>query len=470
MKYCSILFLVLISYSVLGQLSITPAPQKVIYNDSVLFFEFDKANMKALATQLKSRINEKYDSIIGDEGYKIKVLPTGIVVSANTSHGLYYGMRTLDIISEQQTDDKGIVRFRCCTIIDYPKYAYRGMHLDVCRHFFSKEVVKKYIDELAKNKMNYFHWHLTDDQAWRIQIKKYPRLTEVGAWRTEKDGSKYGGFYTQEDIKEIVSYAAERNITIVPEIEMPGHSSAAVAAYPWLSCSGKEINVPNHWGIFKDIYCPSDTAIGFMRNVLDEVCTLFPGPYIHLGGDEVPKEQWQASPLVQKLKAAKKLANEEEVQHYFMKQMEDYLSTKGKRAIGWGEIVRGGLSSSTIVMSWMGKTAGIKAAQNGNNVIMAPRLFCYFDYPQSKEDKKSAWWMAYLPVKKVYSFSPATGSSKLDSKVLGGEATLWTEYVTNENRLWHQLKPRIAAMGEALWGTNKNWADFNQRIKRADNK
>lgn len=333
-----------------------------------------------------------------------------------------------------------------------PAFSYRGMHLDVCRHFFSKEIIKQYIDTLSKYKLNYFHWHLTDDQGWRIEIKKYPKLTQVGAWRKEKDGSIYGGFYTQDDVREIVKYGQEKSITIVPEIEMPGHSSAAIAAYPWLGCNGKQIEVPNRWGIFKDIYCPTDSTFQFLRDVLDEVCGLFPSHYIHIGGDEVPKQQWMQSEFCKKLMKEKNLKNGEELQHYFMKQMEDYLLTKGRRSIAWGEAVRGGISDSMIIMSWRGKGAGIKAAKRGNEVIMAPRFTCYFDYPQSIKDKKHVWWMTYTPLKKVERFNPSSNciTKAQNAKILGGEATLWTEYVTNEKELWHQLLPRLAAFGEVL--------------------
>jgi len=326
------------------------------------------------------------------------------------------------------------------------------MHLDVSRHFFDKEIIKQYIDTLAKYQLNYFHWHLTDDQGWRIEIKKYPKLTAIGAWRTEKDGSRYGGFYSQDDVKEVVQYAALRNVTIVPEIELPGHSSAAIAAYPWLGCTGKQIEVPHRWGIFKDIYIPTDSTFRFLEDVLDEICELFPSHYIHIGGDEVPKKQWIQSPFCKQFMKEKKLKNAEQLQYYFMKKIEDYLLTKGRRSMAWGEAVRGGISDSMIIMSWLGKGAGIKAAKRGSNVVMAPRLSCYFDYPQSLKDKKHAWWMTYTPLKKVARFSPQSKrlSEEENKRIIGAEATLWTEYVTNERELWHQLVPRIGAFGNAL--------------------
>lgn len=332
-------------------------------------------------------------------------------------------------------------------------YAYRGMHLDVSRHFFKKDIVKQYIDTLAKYQLNYFHWHLTDDQGWRIEIKQYPLLTSVGAWRKEKDGTVYGGFYTQDDIREIVQYAGQRNITIIPEIDIPGHSSAAIAAYPWLGCTGKQIVVPSTWGIFHDIYLPSDSTFQFLRNVMDEVCALFPSPYIHIGGDEVPKQQWRKNSFCQQLIKTKQLKNEEGLQHYFMQQIEHYLQSKGKRCIAWGEALRGGVSDSMIIMSWRGKGAGIKAARQGNQAIMASRFYCYFDYPQSLKDKKAAWWMTYTPLEKVARFHPSSKqlSAAQNQNIIGGEATLWTEYITTEKQLWHQLSPRIQVFGQTLW-------------------
>lgn len=405
-----------------------------------------------------------YDTILGNEGYHVHINKDSIILNGNDAEGIFRGICTLD----QMIAAKSGEYLPCCDITDYPAYSYRAMHLDVCRHFFSKDFIKKYIDKLAYYKINTLHWHLTDDQGWRIEIKKYPNLTDIGAWRTEKDGSKYGGYYTQEDIKEIVAYAQERYITIIPEIEMPGHSSAALAAYPYLGCTGDQIIVPNTWGIKKDIYAPTDTVFHFFEDVMDEVCALFPGRYIHIGGDEAPKAQWKSSPIAQAVMKEHNLKNEEELQHYFMHRVENYLNKKGKLAIGWGEVVKGGLSDSLVVMSWLSKDAGIKAAKHGNDVIMAPRGYCYFDYPQ-KGDVAKAFWMLPLPISKVYKFDPTPKTlNKVASKhILGGEATLWTEYVSTEEQAWHQLVPRLAALSEALWTKpeNKNYANFQKRIQ-----
>jgi len=401
------------------------------------------------------------DSLRSSEGYFLSVKKDSVVIRAFSERGFAYGIQSLLILY-----DKNKNAFSGCEIFDEPQYAYRAMHLDVCRHFFGKEVVKQYIGLLAALKMNTLHLHLTDDQGWRIEIKKYPKLTEVGAWRTEKDGSRYGGFFSQQDLKELVAFAAQRQVNIIPEIEIPGHSSAAIAAYPFLSCHGRQIDVPNTWGIKRDIYCPTDSTIQFLKNVLDEVCEIFPSPYIHIGGDEAPKAQWRQSDFVSKLKDEKSLKNFEAVQHYFMNEIEKHLAAKGRRAIGWGEVTKGGMSKDMIVMSWLSKAAGNKAMKQGNAAIMAPRFYCYFDYPQSSKDKLHAIWMTQLPLKKVYRFSPAGRNFLPKNKyfLLGGQATVWTEFITNESQLLHQVMPRLAAMSEALWSKEKNYVDFLRRI------
>ncbi|MFN8286758.1 MAG: beta-N-acetylhexosaminidase [Chitinophagales bacterium] len=438
-----------------------PMPQMVKYNGPE---NFTYTTQEIPTEKIHFTLLNGSDSVIGAEGYHIQVKHEGIEISANTFQGQFYALQTLKQMRVNQIECYGIP---ACSITDYPHYSWRGMHLDVCRHFFPKDTVKRYIDLLASLKMNVLHLHLTDDQGWRLEIKKYPKLTETGAWRTEKDGSRYGGFYTQDDIKELVEYARNRFVTIVPEIEIPGHSSAAIAAYPQLSCDTAQIQVPIHWGIFKDIYCPTDYTFQFLKDVLDEVCELFPSTYIHLGGDEAPKERWKQSAFVQQLMHEKNLKDEEEVQHYVMKTMEAYLATKGRRSIGWGEVIKGGLNDSMVVMSWMDKYAGLKAAKAGHDVIMTPRFFCYFDYPQSMKDKKAAWWMTYLPLKKVYSFSPNEGLEAGAAKhILGGQANVWTEHIETPEKLAHQVYPRIAAMAEALWGKKTSYKAFSVRLAR----
>ena len=399
-----------------------------------------------------------------DESYSLRVSADSVILQSHTYKGLFYGCQTA---TQLFVNSVLTYEIPCMEITDTPQYGYRGLLLDVSRHFFSKEVVKQYIDLMAQLKMNTLHWHLTDDQGWRIEIKKYPRLTEVGAWRSEKDGTKYGGYYTQDDIKEIVAYAAERFITIIPEIELPGHSSAAIAAYPFLSCNpGLPKKVPTAWGIKTDIYCPSDSTFQFLKDVLDEVCVLFPGKFIHMGGDEAPKYAWMHSQFAQALIKKEGLKNEEELQHWFLKKIEDYLALKGKRCVGWGEIVKGGLSNDVVVMSWLDKKAGIKALAHGNEVIMTPRWYCYFDYPQHRSEKKGAWWMLYLELNRVYKFDPLTKKLPAEKQhlILGGQASVWTEYIANEKQLHHQIMPRLAAMAEALWSRHKNFTDFKERV------
>ena len=489
-----VLILILFPFFCHAQLSIIPKPSKVEFKPGFFVFKNGLSIKMSEADEVSTSIEKQFaERLFGskewkvpaftpqaknvvlqltpgnhnaaNENYRIRIFTDSILIEANTYCGLFYGCQSVT-----QLVINSVLNYEipCAEITDTPQYSYRGMHLDVCRHFFSKEVVKQYIDLLGQLKLNVFHWHLTDDQGWRIEIKKYPKLTEVGAFRTEKDGTKYGGFYTQNDIKEIVAYAQERFVSIIPEIEMPGHSTAAIAAYPWLGCNpSNKINVATTWGVKKDIYSPGDSTFQFLKDVLDEVCALFPGKYIHLGGDEVPKEQWKKSAVAQALIKKENLKNEEELQHFFMKKMEDYLQTKGRQAIGWGEIVKGGLSDSVIVMSWLDKKAGVKAAAHGNRVVMTPRFFCYFDYPQKLSDKKQAWWMVYLTLKKVYSFNPQPKSLLPEKRklVLGGQANVWTEYMRDEKQLSSRVMPRLAAMAEALWSTNKDYADFKTRIE-----
>lgn len=331
-------------------------------------------------------------------------------------------------------------------------FSYRGVLLDESRHFFGKEVVHKLIDTLQAYNMNYLHWHLTDDHGWRIQIKKYSLLTKVGAWRTEIDGSQYGGFYTQDDIREIVAYAASKGITIVPEIDMPGHSTAAIAAYPFLGSGSQSIQIPTRSGIYHNILSPTDTVIAFLKDVYDEVIGLFPGPYIHIGGDEVPKKSWKQADFYPELLRKYGLKNAEELQSHFMQQIESYINSKGRRCMVWGEVVKGGLSQDMIVMSWRGKGAGIKAARLGNIVIMTPRQYCYFDYPMTRKGKKPSWWMPILPEKKVAQFEPYSKQLNAEENklIIGAQVALWTEKIDSEEKLWHQLMSRLRVFSAVM--------------------
>jgi hexosaminidase len=457
-RYILVIIVAMATACIQGQ-SVCAIPQPlqvVLRGDSV-----DMAHLHNPVSVVTGHMDE-----LGEEGYRLVIEPDTAYVLSCTPRGNYYGLLTYaQMLHAAHSSGHKIP---CCRITDYPAYHYRGMHLDVCRHFFSVDFIKKYIDELAYYKINTLHWHLTDDQGWRIEIRKYPQLTETGAWRIEKDGKRYGGYYTQAEIRDIVDYAAARYITIIPEIEMPGHSSAALAAYPYLGCTGRAIGVPHTWGIKRDIYAPTDTVFGFFRDVMDEVCALFPSHYIHIGGDEAPKAQWRSSPIAQAVIREQHLAGEQELQYYFMHHVERYLSGKGRRAIGWGEVVRGGLSDSITVMSWLSYGAGVKAARHGNDAIMAPRTFCYLDYPQTIRDPLRAIWMLYLPLRKAYHYDPMPrGLTDSEQRhILGGEATLWTEYVTTEQQAWHQLLPRLAALSEAMWTKQerKDYRDFCQRL------
>ncbi len=456
MRYISVVLFMAPLMALCQSVGVTPAPAFILLvpdHDSITVSDLKPLKMDT----------PHVATCFSPEGYVLYISRSETTLYAKSAAGFSNGKKTYDQIIAAHTGTK----VPALEIVDYPAYSYRGMHLDVCRHFFSKAFIKQYIDILAAYKMNVFHWHLTDDQGWRIEIKKYPRLTEIGAWRTEADGQRYGGFYSQADIQEIVAYAADRYITIIPEIELPGHSSAALAAYPQFGCTGEQLFVPHTWGIKSDIYAPTDSTFTFLEDILSEVCDLFPSHYIHIGGDEAPKGQWKNSKIAQRVMQANHLKNEEELQNYFMHRVENYLHKKGRTAIGWGEIVKGGLSDSMIVMSWMDKTAGIKAAKHSNKVIMAPRGFCYFDYPQ-KGERPRAIWMLPLPIKKVYSFQPVSKrlNGAQNELILGGEAALWTEYVKTEEQAIHQLMPRMAAIAEALWTpeNRKNFKEFSRRI------
>jgi len=320
--------------------------------------------------------SDNVSDTLGNEGYELIVNKEGIVIKAITGTGYFYAVQTLRQLMPEGFEKDGAtfskLTIPAYTIVDKPRFQWRGMNFDCCRHFMTKEFVKRYIDLLAYHKMNIFHWHLTEDQGWRIEIKKYPKLTSVGAWRTEADGTVYGGFYTQEDIKEVVAYAAERFVNVVPEIEMPGHSVAALAAYPQLSCTGGPFKVETNWGVFKDIYCVgNDSTFIFMQDVLDEVVALFPFKYIHIGGDEAPKYRWENCPKCQKRQKVEKLAHVEELQRYFISRIARYLETKNRSIIGWDEILEGGIPDLATVQSWRGYEGAHTAALAGVNAIVS---------------------------------------------------------------------------------------------------
>jgi hexosaminidase len=410
------------------------------------------------------------------EGYRLTITPERITI-AGKGAGLFYGIQTL--IQLIPAEGMASLSLPCVQIEDYPRFGYRGMMLDVCRHFFSVEFVKKYIDLLASYKFNTFHWHLTDDQGWRIEIKKYPRLTTIGSQRAQTvignyhdrtpqqyDNTPYGGFYTQDQIRDVVKYAADRYITIIPEIEMPGHSEAALAAYPELSCDpSRTYKVSETWGVFYDVYCPSEKTFAFLQDVLTEVMDLFPSKYIHIGGDEVPKNVWKESPFCQKLIKKLKLKNEEGLQSYFIQRMEKFVNSKGRSIIGWDEILEGGLSPNATVMSWRGEAGGIAAAQQNHDVIMTPGSGgLYLDAAQGKLSDEPVGIGGYSPLRKTYSYNPTPASLTPDQQkhILGAQANLWTEYIPTDAKADYMLLPRLLAVSELNWTplANKNFNDF----------
>jgi hexosaminidase len=398
----------------------------------------------------------------GIEEYKLNIKPDVISIWSGSNEGLMRGIQTLHqlFINEFHSQDKrDSWQLPIVTIKDSPQFKHRGLLLDCSRHFYEKEVVKKYIDLLALYKMNVLHWHLTEDQGWRIAIDKYPKLTEIGAWRTELDGSKYGGFYSKEDIREIVAYAQERHVTVIPEIELPGHSQAAIAAYPHLSCTGEQVDVANDWGVFKEIYCAgNDSVFIFLEDVLTEVMELFPSEYIHIGGDEAPKFRWEHCAKCQKRIKDEGLIDEHGLQSYFISRIEKFLNKNGRQLIGWDEILEGGLSENATVQSWRGMEGGITAANSGHNAIMSPTSHAYFDY-----DLKA------IDLEKVYNFDPIPKELAEDKHhfIIGGECNLWSEHVPDEANLDSKVFPRLLAMSEVLWSypTERNYEAFYKRVQ-----
>ncbi len=393
------------------------------------------------------------------ESYTLQIAKDHIVVSGK-GPGLFYGMQSL--MQLFPLNHEKILKIPCAYVVDSPRYKYRGIMLGESYHFFPVTFVKQLIDLMAEYKLNTLHWHLTDDNGWRIQIKKYPLLTKIGAWRKETvightdnefDGEQYGGYYTQDEIREIVKYAQERYITIIPEIEIPGHSQAALASYPWLGCTGELYPVRTTWGSGPGVYCPKDSTFQFLENVLTEVMELFPSHYIHIGGDEVHKEYWKNSAFCQQLMKEKGLKNEDELQSYFIKRIEKFVNSKGREIIGWDEILEGGLAPNAIVESWRGIEGGIAAAKLNHDVIMAPYKYVYFDYLQGKEDAEPIGIGGYTPLKKVYSYNPTPDSLTTAQKkhVLGVEACVWTEFIATPAKAEYMIFPRLMGLSEIAW-------------------
>ena len=413
------------------------------------------------------------------ESYTLKTTTSGVEVNARTGAGLFYGVQSL--IQMLPSAKRNVMVLPVVEIRDQPRFRWRGMHLDVCRHFFPVSFIKKYLDLMAFYKMNTFHWHLTEDQGWRIEIKKYPKLTEIGSVRKETivaknfdpyvgDGEPYGGYYTQEEVKEIVAYAEERHITIVPEIEMPGHSLAALAAYPELACTEGPFEVGTQWGVYEDIYCPSEKTFQFLEDVLTEVVDLFPGPYVHIGGDEAPKTRWKESKLAQEVIKRENLKGEFELQSYFIRRIEKFLISKNRKLIGWDEILEGGLAPEATVMSWRGEEGGIEAAEQGHDVVMTPGFVCYFDHYQGDPEKEPLAIGGHTTLKDVYDYEPVPGSLSDDkrSHVLGAQANVWTEYMKTSDHVEYMVFPRMLALSETVWSKegSKDWERFIAKLPK----
>lgn len=466
---------------------------KICSNDPVLFKEvlhFNHTLFKIKGFRLDTLPNVPLhpgaiylimDTSFAKEKYHLNIEKGRIKIRGRET-GVFYGLQTLLhlIGSDTATMDS----LPCMIVRDEPRFQWRGMHLDVCRHFFTKEEVKKYLDHLAFYKFNTFHWHLTEDQGWRIEIKKYPELTRKGAWRSEtvigkpSDSAKYdktphGGFYTQEDIREIVAYATKLHITIVPEIEMPGHALAALAAYPQFSCTGGPFEVGKTWGVFEDVYCVKEETFKFLEDILTEVCDLFPGKVIHIGGDECPKERWKKCERCQKTKTDNKLKDEHELQSYFIRSIEKFLNSKGRIIIGWDEILEGGLAPNAMVMSWRGTEGGIAAVKMGHYVVMSPGKPCYFDHYQSSDRSKQPLAIGgNNTLKDIYNYSivpyqisPHRGYYY----IRGAQGNVWTEYIPTFSHVEFMIFPRMLALSENLWlgpHASRNYDQFLIRLKK----
>ena len=421
----------------------------------------------------------------GDEGYVIETLPgQPIVISSRTAAGAFYAYQTLLQAAYAGNDGKRYLAPG--VIMDKPRFAWRGLMLDEGRHFFGKEKVKRFLDLMAMHKLNVFHWHLTDDQGWRIEIKKYPKLTEVGAFRdstppygnrNSDDKQRYGGFYTQEQVKELVAYASARHITIVPEIELPGHAAAAIAAYPQFGNTdvpGYNPKVMTRWGVHPYVFAPKEETFAFLEDVLTEVCELFPSKFIHIGGDEAPKSQWNQSKFAKEVMQREGLKNADELQSYFIRRIEKFLASKNRSLVGWDEIQEGGLPKSATMMVWRDLNWARHALDLGNNVVMAPNAFAYLDHyqrPASEELSKGPEYEAiggFLPVSKLYGYDPASvaRNDKERKQILGVQAQLWTEYMKDWKKVEYMAFPRIAALAEIAWlpKEKKNYEDFRERL------
>ena len=434
--------------------------------------------------------------ITNDEGYRLTVNDRLVRIEGRTAQGVFYGIQTLRkslpiILETERNDNSGVtnqVELPAVVINDQPRFAYRGMHLDVSRHFFGIDVVKEYLDIMALHNMNTFHWHITDDQGWRIEIKKYPKLAQLGSQRKHTvigrnmgvyDDTPYGGYFTQDEAREVVQYAKDRYITVIPEVDMPGHMLGALKAYPELGCTGGPYETEGRWGVFEDILCAgNEQTYQFINDVLDELMDIFPSQIFHIGGDEAPRERWEKCPKCQQrirelgLKGDGKYAAEAKLQGYFTNRVENYLISKGRRIIGWDEILEGDVNASAMIMSWRGVKGGLEAAEKGHDVVMAPTSHGYFDYYQTNPEdwNNPTLFKAYLPMERVYSLDPSPDSLSVVAKkhIIGAQANIWTEYIAYKNLLEYQMLPRAAAMSEVQWvmPKQKNYGEFLERERQ----
>ena len=469
-----ILFVLLLTCSALNgyALELVPKPNQI---------QILKPEVKIVSTQPVCKISDRLDG----EEYLLEITKKGkITILGGSEQAIVWARQTLDQILIQGRCTGSDIYVPALRISDKPKFGYRGAMLDCSRHFWTVEQIKNLLDIMSLHKLNVFHWHLTDNQGWRLEIKKYPELIDIGSTRPTSlityhkdprsewvfDGLEHKGFYSQEEVKEIVKYASERGIEIIPEIEMPGHSQAALASLPWLGCRGGGYFVQTDYTTSKEVMCAGkETTLEFMKNVLDEVCELFPSKYIHIGGDEAPRDRWKECPHCQKMMKENGYKKEAELQSYLVREVEKYLQTKNRRIIGWDEILEGGVTKTATVMSWRGTKGGIKAAKMGNDVVMTPSTYFYFDYWQTySSDGEPLAFKRILPLKQTYSFNPHEGLTTDQSKyIIGVQANLWTEYVVEYPHAQKMLLPRLAAMAEIAWA-GKATTSYNEFVNRME--
>ena len=455
-----------------GTYTITEKTKIVVYDDAWDAAEVFAQDMqqyfgskKPLRCAKRGKgIKVRTDNNLPTEGYELYIQPYEIFVTGGSEAGIFYGLQTL---RQMVVAYDGVIP--CGFIADEPTFAYRGVHFDVSRHFFSVDDVKRYIDILAAHKVNRLHWHLTDDQGWRIEIKAYPELTAKGSMRNETlmghglrpekwDGTPHGGFYTQEEVRDIVAYAQKRSIVVIPEIEMPGHAQAALHALPWLGCNNQQVDVWTMWGVTPEVMCAGkETTYEFLEKVLSEVIDLFPSELIHIGGDECPKDRWKECKHCQAKIKAEGLENEEQLQGYLVARIEKFINSKGRKMIGWDEILDGGVTPTATVMSWRGTEGGIYAAERGNDVVMTPMNLCYFNFYQTESREGEGLQIGgHIPFEMVYAWDPYAGFSEEARKhVIGVQCNMWTEYLKDMATVEKMLLPRLAAMAEVQWATDR---------------